>query len=149
MERLLELFTGSDTVLLKISLGRGFELDLLLVEKVLSNPLSHLCLIDLRLVCVLAILVEPDLGAPLGMGAVAFDLGLAGGERFGGRIERFLVAVDPGLLTIGDPLIEIDDGLFLVEVALEASLLIRGGLDHRGASAAGSPSASVAGRPMW
>ena len=98
--------------------------------------------------CVLSILMEPDLGTPLRLRAgPSLTVGRTGGECLRGGIERFLIAVDTGLLAVGDPLVEVHRGLFLVEVVLQATRLLIW-IGHR----AGAPEcslASAAGRPMW
>ena len=99
---------------------------LLLVEHVSPQVLGSLVVVQLRLVCVAAVLSETQLGLPpLGEGdrhEVVVIGGRAGGiERNLGLVEVLLVTVGADLFTFGDALVEIDEGLFLIEFALLTS----------------------------
>jgi hypothetical protein len=141
---LIELFADPGEVVLAGGSGsrRRVDLDLLLVEDVLADTLSQLGLIELCLVGVLAILTEPDLGA-------SRRIERTGSERCLGGVKRFLIAIEPGLLAVSDPLVEIDLGLFPVHAALQFALLANVPLGHVLTSAGRSLVASAAGRPMW
>ncbi len=151
-QSLLQLFAGSGLVVLAAAVGRfvHFEVDLLLVEHILAYSLGELRLVDLGLVCVLAVLLEADVDAPLrSRTMISADVRYGIRECRCGGVEGFLLAVDARLLSVGDPLIEIDDRLFLVEVALQAALLVLGGLAHLGSALLYAVVGSAAGRPMW
>ena len=151
-QRLSELSFSAGEIILaaRARRGCGLEPDLLLVKHVLADSLRYLCLVDLSLVGVLAILLEPDVGAALGVCAgSSVRLGLARRECCCGVVEWFLLAVNARLLAVGDPLVEIRDGLFLVEVALQVSLLAVGCFAHVVTPLGFSIAVRAAGRPMW
>jgi hypothetical protein len=137
-KRLLELLGGLRHIGLESVLARVrslFELRLLPVDHVLARALGHLVLIQLSLVCILTILLQPQIGGPLSVRATTrLQIPRVTAERFLGSVERLLIAVDARLLAVGDHLVQVDHRLLSIELALPASLTLRAIGAHAGTS---------------
>jgi hypothetical protein len=111
----------------RLRVGRAVEWGLLLVQDGAAQVVGSLVVVELHLVRVAAVLGETQFGLTTidrrDRGTVmAIGGGAVGIERYLGFVEVLLVAVGPDLFALGDALVEIDQCLFLVELALLTGL---------------------------
>jgi hypothetical protein len=105
--------------------GRTVEWCLLLVEDVAAQVLGALVVVELRLVCVAAVLGETQFGltsidrSSLGIVMIT-GAGPVGVESSLCFVDALLIVVGADLFTFGDALVQVDQCLFLVEFVLLA-----------------------------
>jgi hypothetical protein len=117
---------GRDRFNVRIRVGWMVERGLLLVEDVSAQVLGSLVVVELRLVCVAAVLSETQFGLPPLSDSERYKVIVIGRRAVGVErdlcfVEVLLVAVGPDLFTFSDGLVEIDQCLLLIEFALLTS----------------------------